>query len=105
MAGHVAFTDLDIGGLEGENAAARHRVAGVDGEIEEHLLQLGRVDLDPSDLGVETHQQFDVFAEGAPQQLLALADLDVQVQHPRPQDLLATHCKELAGQAGGVLAG
>ena len=45
--------DVDVRGVEGgvlgldeELAAVRHRVAGVDGEVEQHLLDLTRIGFD-----------------------------------------------------------
>ena len=42
----VALVELDVGGLDREPAAARHRVARVGGEVEDHLLDLRAVGLD-----------------------------------------------------------
>ena len=49
--------------------------------------------------------QVDVFAEGAAQQLLDVADDGVEVEHLWPGDLAAAEGEQLVGQLGGAFAG
>ena len=44
---------LGVAGLDRERAARRHRVAGVDGEVDDHLLELARVGAHVADGRVE----------------------------------------------------
>ena len=49
--------------------------------------------------------QLDVLADQAPQHLLDLGHEAIEVEHDRGQDLLAAERQQLAGKAGGALAG
>jgi alcohol dehydrogenase YqhD (iron-dependent ADH family) len=44
----------------------RHRVASVDGEIDDDLLELGGIDPNPAVLGVEVQLDLDVVADERP---------------------------------------
>ena len=88
----------------GEPAAVGHRVAGVDGEVDQHLLDLAGVGLDRPQVGRDASLQLDVLAERAAQQLLELGDDVVEVEHLRLHDFAAAEDQQLAGQRGRALA-
>jgi hypothetical protein len=70
----VGLVHGDVRGVDGELPAAGHRVAGVDGEVDQNLLELPGVGLDRPQVIGECDGQGDVLAEGAAQQLLQAGD-------------------------------
>ncbi len=95
-------------GLEDERATANrvfgeHCVAGVDGEVDDHLLELARIGADGAEAATMLHLQLDRLAEQPLQQGRDLGDDVRQLKHLRPQRLLARESEQLAGQAGGAV--
>ena len=56
----------DVVNRDGQLPAVRHRVASVDGEIDDDLLELGGIDPNPAVLGVEVQLDLDVVADERP---------------------------------------
>ena len=69
--------------------ALRHRVAGIQHQIQDHLLQLGGIDFDVCQVLRCLDDQFDVLADQPGQQVLHVADDLVQGEHTRLDRLLA----------------
>ena len=69
--GRAAFPAPVRRGLQGEEAAARHGVAGVDREVHDHLLQLAGIGEDGADVVAEAQAQLDVLADDALEHLVA----------------------------------
>jgi len=74
-------------GGEGERATFRHRVAGVDGEVEERVLQLVRIDVHPRQVRGEVGLQPDPRADRAAHELGEGGDLRVDVGADRRERL------------------
>jgi hypothetical protein len=62
---------------------------GVDGQVDQDLLDVAGVGEDIAEAGVELGDQFDVLAEGPLQQVGDAGDLDVEVQHAGLDDFAA----------------
>ena len=103
--GGLARSELDAPGGEPQAAAGEHGVAGVDRQVEQHLLELPEVDVDGAVLRIELDLEADVLADQPAQHRRHLADHPVEGHHPRLQHLLAAVGEELAGQRGRALAG
>ena len=88
----------DGGGFDAEPAAAGHGVAGIDGQIEQDLLDHAQVGLDGGKAGGEIHLQGDVLAQDAAEHLGDVVDDFVQIHHLRMELLLAAEGEQLAGQ-------
>ena len=101
----VRLVELGVAGLDGEPAAVGHRVARVDGEVDDHLLDLAGVRLHRAEPGPECRAELDVLTDQAPQQLFQVRDEHVQVQHLGRQHLLATEGEQLAREVGGTPRG
>ena len=101
----VARVELDVGRLDRELAAARHRVARVDDEVHEDLLDLPGIGLHGAEVEAAHDRQLDVLAEEAAQHLLDAADRLVEVEDPRLEDLLPAERQELPRQLRGASAG
>ena len=82
-----------------------HRVAGVDREVHQHLLELAGVGQHRVQAAGEGGDQLDVLAEGSAQHALHGGDGGVEVEDLRPHHLPAGEGEELAGEAGRPLAG
>ena len=84
-------------------AAVRHRVACVDGEIDDHLLDLAGVGADGAEPGAGADVELDVLAEQALQRAADLGDDRVQVERPRLEHLPAAEGEQLLRQLGGAV--
>ena len=88
-----------------ERAAIRHGIAGVDGEVEQHLLDLAGIDLDAPQIGRQRADELDVLADDAPEHVLERQHRHVEVEHLRHQHLTAAEGQQLARQRGGAIGG
>ena len=80
-----------------------HRIARIHREIDDDLLELLRVGADRTEFAVVTDREFDFLAHQPLEQLADFADHVGQLQHHRPQGLLAAEGKQLPGQARGAV--
>jgi hypothetical protein len=85
--------------------APRHRVARVDSQVEDDLLELRRVRAHRAEVRVEQRDQVDVLADQLLEQLGDARDAPVQVEHLRLEHLLAAEREELHGQQRGPVRG
>jgi hypothetical protein len=92
-----------VGGADGQRAAARHRVARVDREVDDDLLQLALIDLGEAEIAAVHDLQFDVLADQAAQQVRQLDQHVGDVEDARLQGLLAREGQQLAHQIGGAV--
>ena len=59
----------DIGGADRQRSAALHRVARVDGEVDDHLLELSLIDLSQAEIAPVHDLELDVLANQPAQQM------------------------------------
>ena len=92
-------------GLDGERPATlrRHCIAGVDGEVDDDLFELARIGADRAKAAAMLDHQLDGLAEQALQQVRHFRHDVGQLQHLRPQRLLAREGEQLASQARGAV--
>ena len=102
-AGGVVRVDVRAGGGDDQLPAGRHGVAGVDGQVDQDLLDLARVGKHRAQSGGQVVGQFHVLAQGADEQLLDSFDHVVEVQRARLDDVAAGEGQQLAGERGGAL--
>lgn len=86
----MLLIDLQVRGLDGQRTPAGHRVAGIDGQVQDHLLDLSRVAPHHPECGLQGRHELDVLPKDPAQQLLASAHDGVQVKSHRRDDLLAS---------------
>ena len=91
--------------LDDHPAAVGHRVAGVDGQVDQHLLELPGVDLDRQPLLAEVRLQGDSLAERPAQKVLEVGYDVAQVEHLGLDDLAAAEDQQLTGQRGRPFGG
>ena len=101
----VRLVEFDVGGLDGEIAALRHRVARVDRQVHDDLFELARVGVDAVEGRIERRHQPDVLADQALQQGLGARDDLIEFQHLWLQDLLAAEGQQLLRQRRRAFAG
>ena len=97
--------NVDVGGLDHQAAAVRHRVAGVDRQVDDHLLELAGVRSDAAEIGRRVRLQRDVLADDAPQHPFHVGDQPAEIDRRRLDHLLAAERQELACQRRRGLAG
>ena len=101
----VLVLDEEVLGLHGDRAAARHGVAGVQEDVEQRHLGLGRVDAGVPEVRGEVLPQDDVVAQRPLGHLAHALDEAVDVEEAPLQPLLAREGEQLMGQLGGPLGG
>ena len=87
-----------VAGLDGQPAAGRHRVARIDAQVEQRVLELARVDEGAPQPAGRDHLQRDPRTDGAPDQLLEAGDEAVRVGRSRRQRLAAREREQPVGQ-------
>ena len=95
----------DVAGVDGQRAAAGHGVAGVDGEVHQHLLQLARIGHHRTQVTAGQDDQLDMLADGPDQHLLHPGNDLVQVENLRSHHLPAGESEQLVREAGRPFGG
>src|SRR3990170_4098504 len=83
---------------EDELPAPGHGVARVQGKVDDHLLELPRIDAHARKVRLELGHELDVLPDYPPQHGLHLANDVVQVEGPRLEHLPAAESEELTRQ-------
>ena len=89
----------------GHAAAARHRVAGVEHEVHQHLLELAAVGEHVDGLGGRDDRERDVLAERAVEQPLRLERDAVDVDGLEPEVVVAAEDQQLPREVRRALGG
>ena len=92
-------------GTDPQCAAARHRVARVDHQVEQRGLELRRVDIGRHRAGRQVYLELDRLRTGAAQYRLELADQPVDVVDFGAQRLAPREGEQLLGQLGAAFGG
>ena len=82
-------------------AARRHGFAGIDHQVDEHLLHLHRIGAYHALVGAKKGSQLDVLTDEPPEHALRLRYHLVHVHQARLHHLAPRECQELSGQRGG----
>ena len=99
----VGLVEGDRGGLDGDPAGVADGVAGVDTQVDEDLVDLGRIDAHRRQPPGRQPGEVDVLADEPPDHLEHAGHGRVQVEHPRRRGLPAGKGKQLLGEVGGAL--
>ena len=100
----VRGVQFDVGSLDRQPPAGRHRIARVDREVDENLLHRRRIDRHLTQIGRERGDQLDILADQPAQQFLDLRHQRVEVDHLRLQHLPPAERQQLPGQRRGAIA-
>ena len=103
--GDVLLVELDVRRVDREQPAVGHRVARVDGEVHEDLLELVRVGEHGIQGRRERRDELDVLADQSREHRRQAGDDVVQLEHARLQDLPPAESEELTGEDGRALGG
>ena len=95
----VSLVDHHIAGLDEERAAVRHRVAGVEREIEDRIGKLAGINHRARRIACENHLHVDLLAECRPQQPGCFHHQCIDVDFTR---LLAREREQTFGQIGAA---
>jgi hypothetical protein len=101
----VGLVEVDVAGLDGEPTAVGHRVAGVEDEVHDHLLDLPGVDLDVVKVGGGDDVQLDVLADDAREHAPRLRERLVEVDDAWREHLPPAEGEELLRQLRGSQPG
>ncbi len=89
--------------VDAQRAALRHGVPRVDGEVDDHLLDLAGVRAHAAALRIRRRDDLDVLPEQPPQHRLDAADRLDEVDHLRLQNLPPAEGEQLARELGGAV--
>ena len=94
--------ELHVVGRDAHHALAIHRVAGIDREIDDRILELVRVDIGRPGVAREIDLDADALADRAVEQVRHAADQILAVDPLGQQRLGAGEGQQAAGQSGGA---
>ena len=100
----ILLAQLGVHGLDGELSTCGHGIARVDGEVQNHLLELARVGPDVARVRREGRPERDVLADQAAEHLLHILNHIVHVQHDGLEHLLAAEGQQLPGETSRPLS-
>ena len=92
-------------GADAQDAAVRHRVAGVDAQVHQHLIELRRIAFDERRLAVVRQLEGDPFGQDAMQQRRQAAQAIAEVDGLQRQRVRAADGEELPRQQRAALGG
>ena len=98
------IVEIDVGGLELEQPAVRHRVARVDRQVHDHLLDLPAIRPHHAEPGRGHDPECDVLAQHSTEHGAHAGQHLVEIEHRQVSHLLAAEHQELARELGGPLA-
>src|SRR3989442_3916185 len=94
-----------LGELETDPAGWWHRLACVDHEVHDHLLELSPIALDAADFSALADEELDVLSDQPPQDGFDALHDRGQLQDTPAEDLLATERQELLGERASAPLG
>ena len=103
MALRVRLVERDIGRLDGQQTASRHRIAPVHHQVHDHLFDLRRIGPHRRKTRRRHGSKLDVLSDHAAQHLREIADDGVEVDGNRLHHLLAPERQELPRERGRAL--
>jgi hypothetical protein len=82
-------------------AAFRHRITGINRQIQQNLLNLPSIGFDPVEGRSKKSSQFNIFSNQALEHFLEFINNHIEVKHFQFQHLLTAEGQNLPGKAGG----
>ena len=99
------LVEVDGTRLEGEQPAVGHGVAGIDGEVHHHLLDLGRIGEDQRQVRSRVDDHLDVLTDDPLDELHHVGERLVEVDEAAVELLPAPEGEQLPGEHGGATTG
>ena len=91
--------------MEGEGAAGGHCIAGIDGQVEDHLLYLPRVGKHGPQVLLQLVDELDVLPDERPEHRMDVLHHRVQADPARGDDLLPAESEKLPRETRGAASG
>src|SRR6266852_1981429 len=101
----VFLVDNRVLRLDGQRAPYRHGVAGVHGQVQQHLLELSGIRFYAPERVTQSKTKLNVFPNQPSQELAHLSDQLIHVQNFGLEHLHPAESKHLAGQRSGPVGG
>ena len=102
MLPRVTGVHHDVARLHRERAAVGHRIARIDRQVEDHLVQPARIGVDGPQRFLQVGAHGDVFADAAAQQAERGAHDLIEIRHLRLHDLPPLGGQQLLGQVAAL---
>ena len=96
MVPSIGLVQVGVAHLNGETASLRHRIASVDGQVHDDLLDVAGVGLDHPRLGIGHDGPVDVLTDDAAKHLVHVGHHGPQIENFRLQKGLAAEGQELS---------
>src|SRR5207253_8008157 len=97
----VRFVQFDIRSLDRQIASFRHRITGIDDQVQDDLFDLPRIRFDEAQSRLQDGLQMDVLADQGLEHGLKVRYYGIQVQHFQVLNLPAAEGQQLACQGCG----
>ena len=97
----VRFVQFDIRSLDRQIASFRHRITGIDDQVQDDLFDLPRIRFDEAQSRLQDSLQMDVLADQGLEHGLKVRYHGIQVQHFQVLNLPAAEGQQLACQGCG----
>ena len=94
-----ALIQVGVRSFNRKLAALRHGIAGIHGQVDDDLLDLPTVGLDPPQVGLRNRHQLDVLADEASEHFLQIRDHRIQFQYLGSENLASAEGQQLAREA------
>ena len=105
MVPDMGFINVNDGDADGELAAARHGIAGVDGKIHQDLFNHAGVAMQERDILRRLEPERDMFANEALQHFGQIVHDLAQIEMSALHHILAAEHEQLSREAGGAFGG
>ncbi len=105
MAGGIFFVELRIGRRDVQSSAIGHRIARVEDEIEQRVLQLAGIGVGQPQIGGFRHFELEGLPQRAAEDVGHVIDDLIQIQGRRLQGLLAGESKQAFGEGRSAIHG
>ena len=99
------FVDVHVRRLDGQNSTARHGVTGVDGEVDQHLLQLSAIRFDFPEIIGQSQGNLDIFAHQPAEHFGGAADYIIKFEYGSLPHRLPAEGQQTIGELGGAASG
>ncbi len=97
MTGAVVSIKADIGRFNGDFSNATNSITGINTQIGEQLIKLGRIDTNLPQIGGWSPGDINIFPNKPLKYLQHPGDAMIQIKHPRRCRLLAGKSQQLPG--------
>ena len=98
MSAGIIFIEVYVVRVDGQGSTFGHGIAGVDNQVQQHLLDLAGIGLDLPQVRRGLRHQFNILANQAMQHLVQIDNQFVQVDPAGFNDLPAGESQQLTGE-------